>query len=81
MSKYDRLGGFLGTQANGMVALTLPQIEKIISGKLPASASAYRAWWGNEVHSGSRQCRAWMTSGWRVESVNLGTQIVVFRRI
>lgn len=81
MPKYERLGTWLGARANRRVSLTFPQIEQIICNDLPPSARTYRPWWGNEVHSGSRQCRAWLSNEWRVEAVDLGKEIVVFRRI
>jgi len=46
--------------------------------KLPRSAFLYRQWWANDkrhVHA-----IAWLLSGWRVQSVNLASQSVVFVR-
>jgi hypothetical protein len=48
------------------------EIERIISDKLPQSASKYREWWANGGHI---QANAWLDAGWKVEYVVLGEYV------
>jgi hypothetical protein len=76
--KYKPLEWYLSTLAGRTLSLTFTQCGGIIGDKLPRSAFLYRQWWANDkrhVHA-----IAWLLSGWRVQSVNLASQNVVFVR-
>jgi len=60
--------------------LTFSTIEKIIGDKLPASARKHRAWWSNHLEF-NPQARQWWDAGWRVFTVRMSQEIVVFTRI
>jgi len=77
MAMYDRLTAWL---RKPRIPLTFDEIEKIIGEELPASASQYRPWWGNEANAQSRQCHAWLDAGWQVDSVDLQKKLVVFSK-
>ncbi len=83
MSKYDPLQDFLEPLASHIaeVTLTFDQIEGILGFDLPPSAYKHRAWWGNP-NSSSRhtQAQAWLTAGWKVDTVNQDEKWVRFRR-
>jgi hypothetical protein len=49
-------------------------------GGLPKSAYRYREWWANERRGQHVQCRAWMSTGYEVDWVNLSAERVRFRR-
>lgn len=60
----------LATQA---VSLSFREIERILGESLPESATAHRAWWGNQRDSKVRpQAHAWLSAGFLVDSVNQG---------
>lgn len=62
------------------VQLSFEQIEKIIGGDLPSSASTHRAWWANDS-VGHVQSKQWLEVGWKVKSINMTDRVVVFSRI
>ena len=64
MAKYDALGNFLGKQRGCACTLTHAKIEEILGARLPPSARAHRAWWGNEADGTHVQCRSWLEAGW-----------------
>ena len=69
MGKYDPLGKYLSGQSDDSCTLTLPEVEEIIDGPLPASARAHQGWWGNDrTHV---QARSWMQVGWKVTRLHL----------
>lgn len=64
MAKYDPLGKHLSRQPTDSCTLTFPEVEKIIGGRLPASAREHQGWWGNDrTHV---QARSWLQVGWKV---------------
>lgn len=74
-SKYDALASFLRSQGTHQITVTLSykDIEKIIGAKLPQSAFKHRPWWGNQVDCENRpQAKAWLSAGFRVETVTEG---------
>ena len=85
MSKYDGLTEFLKRQLANQVRLLFDDLEDQdkIGVQLPKAAREYPAWWANEVNPKTRhyQCRAWTDAGWKVESVDLNGEVVVFVRI
>jgi hypothetical protein len=84
MGKYDRLTRWLERQLGDRIEVSFEDIEDAdkIGVQLPESAKAYREWWANEVNPKTRhfQCRAWTEAGWRVESVDLAAEVVIFVR-
>lgn len=84
MAKYDPLTRWLERQTSDRVELTFEDIEDHdkIGVQLPRSAKEHRAWWANEVNPKTRhfQCRAWTEAGWRVETVDVEREVVIFVR-
>ena len=57
------------------------EIESIIGFTLPKSARRYSGWWANEKGvSRHTQSLAWTSAGWETSEVDMGTEMVVFRR-
>lgn len=85
MGKYDPLRKYLAERAGDGDEFTMSfaQIEKLV-GKLPSSARV-RGWWENENRgTAGAGPRAWLSAGWRVQSLEQGGQgieRVVFSRI
>jgi hypothetical protein len=84
MEKYERLTRWLERQTNDRAELSFEEIEDEdkIGAQLPRSAKEHRAWWANEVNPKTRhfQCRAWTEAGWKVETVDLAKEVVIFVR-
>jgi len=78
MSKYSPLGAYLRQQRRDVVPMKFAEIEKIIGGKLPASAR-YRAWWSNNDFN-SVLTKVWLEAGFRSEQVDMAGRKLVFRR-
>lgn len=72
MNKYNPLLHYLKYHDGRYVKLSFKEVEKIISGKLPPSASLYREWWANGGHM---HANAWLEAEWRVEQVKLGEYV------
>ncbi|MFX1476075.1 MAG: hypothetical protein ACFFCO_11450 [Promethearchaeota archaeon] len=80
MSKYATLGEFLLTSVKDRVSLSFSDIESVLSFPLPKSARKFRTWWANDkTHSHAKF--GWLDYGWRVIEVDLGNQIIHFRRV
>jgi len=62
------------------IQLTFNQIEEIIGEELPSSARQHRSWWANDS-VGHVQSQQWLEVGWRVSSINMAEEIVIFTRI
>ena len=82
LSKYRPLHDWLQNQSTDQLTLSFDDIEDEdkIGVELPKSAREYRPWWGNEAKPGSRQCRAWLDAGWKVDAVDLSKEVVTFLR-
>lgn len=80
-SKYAPLATFLSKQPKSQerITLTFNQIEEIINNQLPAAAREHRSWWANDstTHVQSGQ---WLKVNWRVVSINMTGEKVVFAR-
>ncbi len=79
-SRYAPLAIWLQTQTGTHqknLLLSFEQIEKIIDDKLPPSARQHRTWWANDSVSHT-QSQQWIEVGWRVSSVNMREERVVF---
>ena len=59
---------------------TFAEIEEILGSALPPSAHKPNSWWGNELNSRSRQCRAWIFAGWKTAEVDRESKTLLFRR-
>jgi hypothetical protein len=77
LNKYLPLYQFLKNETRSSVTLQMDEIEKIISAKLPISASKYQAWWANGGHI---QANAWLEANWKVKSVVLGRHVEFIKK-
>jgi hypothetical protein len=73
---------FLKHQDGDKITVTFEDLENAdrVGIALPASAKRYVQWRANESTSASRQCCAWLDSGWEVAAVNLTAERITFRR-
>lgn len=80
MPKYDALRETLLADGRPVIVLGFDELDDLLSGGLPASARAHRAWWANEVDGPHVQARSWAAAGYAVDAVELPTGPVTFRR-
>lgn len=78
-TKYYPLFRYLRQRERDRIRLTFEDIEAIIDASLPPSARARRGFWSNR-EEGAHQAQAWMKAGYRVDSIDLGSGEVEFRR-
>ncbi|HSU14133.1 DUF4268 domain-containing protein [Longimicrobium sp.] len=80
-SKYAPLARHLARLPRSLerVALTFGEIEEIIDAELPAAARDHRAWWSNDT-TAHVQSAQWLDVNWRVVSINMTNERVVFAR-
>ena len=79
MSKYESLPQFLNSIGGTAHRMSFSEIERVLGFKLPKSAYEHEAWWSNNA-TGHSHAGAWLRSGWRTESVDLGSRKVTFQR-
>lgn len=79
-SRYAPLAIWLQQQEADRVTCTFKEIETIIKGELPPSAYNNRSWWANDG-VGHVQSKQWLEVDWRVSSVNMSAERVVFSRM
>jgi CBS domain-containing protein len=79
-SRYAPLAIWLQTQEADRLTCTFKEIETIIHDELPPSARQHRNWWANDSISHTQSIQ-WLEVGWRVSSVNMSTERVVFSRM
>lgn len=60
------------------ICLTFEKLGKLRGMALPPTAFGDRPWWANTKRS--PQGKAWLTAGWKLETVYINSQIAVFRR-
>lgn len=79
-TKYSPLSRYLlrRTKYKKQVTLNFAEIEGIIGDNLPFGALRNKEWWTNTFHSSQGQ--AWLTVGWKVQSVDLTKRMVTFVR-
>lgn len=81
-SRYTPLALYLQTLPldRDKEEISFEDIELLIGGRLPPYARQHRSWWANDStrHVQSIQ---WLSAGWRVSSVNMSGEQVVFTRI
>ncbi|MCA1674864.1 MAG: hypothetical protein LC799_22620, partial [Actinobacteria bacterium] len=76
--KYRPLFDYLAARASDRVEVDFFEIDQMVTGGLPKSASAQRGWWSN---SPARvQAKAWLAAGFQVTDVDLATTTVRFTR-
>lgn len=76
-SRYAPLAIWLQAQESDRVICTFKEIETLIQDELPPSARRHRNWWANDTVS-HVQSAQWLEVGWRVSSINMSTERVVF---
>ena len=79
-SRYAPLAIWLQTQEADRITCTFKEIEAIIQDDLPPSARQYRTWWANNT-VGNTQSTQWLDVDWRVSSVNMAIERIVFSRM
>ncbi len=79
-SRYAPLAIWLQAKEPDRVTCTFKEVEAIIQDELPPSARQHRNWWANDTVS-HVQSAQWLEVGWRVSSVNMSTERVVFSRM
>ncbi|MDF3126422.1 HNH endonuclease [Rheinheimera sp. 1928-s] len=81
MSKYIPLAEYLASQTSDFTQFTFPQIEELLGFNLPNSARLHSAWWANSRTNDSHTwAHLWINSGWEVDSLDINTERVTFRR-
>jgi CBS domain-containing protein len=81
-SRYTPLAMYLESMPldQDKVQLSFENVELIIGGELPKYARQHRSWWANDS-SGHVQSQRWLEAGWRVSSVNMSEERVIFSRM
>jgi len=79
-SRYAPLAIWLQEQESDRVSRTFQEVGEIIQDELPPSAFNNRSWWANDS-VGHTQSIQWLDAGWRVSSVNMSAEQVVFSRM
>jgi CBS domain-containing protein len=81
-SRYAPLGARLQNLSldQNELSLSFEAVEKILGTQLPASARVHGAWWANDTTS-HPQSQAWLSAGWKVESVDFEAEKVRYARI
>ena len=77
VAKYDPLFQHLCKVDDAAMTMTFEDIEALV-GPLPASATTYRPWWGNQASGRHMQAHAWLNAGREVETVDLARRTVRF---
>jgi len=77
---YENLSRFINNlpSKQEQLALTFSDLGEVIGREIPATAFHDRPWWANT--KANPQGSSWLSAGWRVDSVYLNAQVVVFRR-
>ncbi|HZA17360.1 MAG TPA: hypothetical protein VE645_10810 [Pseudonocardiaceae bacterium] len=76
--KYRPLFDYLAARTSDRVEVDFFDIDQMVTGGLPKSASAQRGWWSN---SPARvQAKAWLAAGFQVTDVDLAATTVRFTR-
>lgn len=81
-SKYADLATYLQSLPleENTIRLNFTDIETLINAELPKTARQHRSWWANDS-VGHVQSKQWLEVGWRVSSVNVSQERVIFSRI
>jgi CBS domain-containing protein len=78
---YDRLGALLSSIPEEVprVSATFETVESMIGAPLPSAAREHRSWWANNAAI-QQHSEEWLNAGWRVASINMSLQRVIFAR-
>ncbi|MGH4005777.1 MAG: DUF7662 domain-containing protein [Pseudonocardiaceae bacterium] len=76
--KYRPLFDYLAACNSDHIEVGFAEIDQLVPGGLPKSASAQRSWWGNSP--GRVQAKAWLVAGFEVTDVDLTARTVRFDR-
>lgn len=78
---YDRLGVLLSSipEETARIFVTFDTVERIVGAPLPSAAREHRSWWANNAAI-QQHSEEWLNAGWRVASINMSLQRVVFAR-
>jgi len=81
-SKYAPLEKYLRElpPSQNEMTLSFDQIEGILKFKLPSSAYEDERWWMREKEGNHVNVRAWVSAGWKVESVDVNEKIARLAR-
>jgi hypothetical protein len=80
MAKYSNFSQLFDNKQNDeQVQYSIQEIQEKLGFSLPDSAKRYHAWWANETSH--VQAIGWLTCGWKVHSVDMKNQTVLFHRI
>jgi len=82
VGKYTAIRDFLARSGREIVTASFDELGAMVSGGLPRSAFEYDAWWRDASLDSShvQSVSGWLAAGYRVESVNLSSERVTFRR-
>lgn len=78
-SKYYPLYQHLVQCQQETITLAIADMERLITGKLPASAWCQRAWWSNRS-TGALQAKAWIMAGYHTHEINLEQHTITFKQ-
>lgn len=78
-SKYQLLYEYLRRQGQDELTLTIEEIERLIEGRLPATARTQRAWWSNR-RKGAVQATAWVQAGYHTTKIDLAAERITFHK-
>jgi hypothetical protein len=78
--KYEPLAELLTTDGRERINLTFADIDAALHDPLPKTARKRREWWANN-RKRHVQAQTWLEAGFKVESVDLTGEHVVFCRI
>lgn len=78
-SKYAPVVEYLQGVRSDRVDLTYGQIEEMVGEPLPPSAHNHRAVWSNSDQNPWPLMRHVLDAGWRVESIQMGSKVVLVR--
>ena len=79
--RYAPLYRYLVTMDGSDWHVTFAELEAVLGFELPPSARLYWSWWSNQKHGpGHSHALAWYAAGWRVRTVDLEAEVLVFER-
>ena len=77
MTGYEEFGNYLDKQ-NDSFSIKFDDVEKIIGGKLPASAYEHQAWWSNS--DSHPLMNIVLSKNWKSRNLNLDTREIEFHK-
>ena len=79
--KYQPLESYLAARSGTIYNIAFGAIEEILNATLPPSARKHPAWWSNEINGRHVHAKAWMTTGFRTENLNIEANTVTLKFI